>query len=109
MINEPMYGFTKPLTKEGREALAQALEAVRRRICGYNPAGFTDRWDQDSYCDCKYGLSIDKLVSGEQKVNMGSEQTGCPELRSVIYWLLHDGEEMQEDITPDFLIPLLDK
>lgn len=83
MINEPAYGFLK----SDREALAQALEAVRRRICVYNMG---HRMDQDCYCDCKYGLSIDKLVSGDQRAPQGgSEQSGCPELRSVIYWLLH--------------------
>lgn len=85
MLNEPSYGFLKT----DKEELAAALEVVRRRICGYNSAGFTDDFSQDNRCDCKYGANIDKIISGEQKFSWGSEQTGCPELRSVIYMLLH--------------------
>lgn len=85
MENEPRYG----MLKTDKEALAQALEAVRRRICCYN-MGFDP--SRDVRCDCKYGLSIDKIVSGEEKFSLGSEQTGCPELRSVIYMLLHSEE-----------------
>lgn len=86
MINEPAYGF---LHTQDKEALAKALEAVRRRICAYN-MGMS--MDEDRRCDCKYGLDIDKLVSGEVKYSIGSEQTGCPELRTVIYMLLHSEE-----------------
>ena len=84
MINEPSYGFLKT----DKEALAQALEAVRRKICHYNMIDS----GHDTQCDCKYGLSIDKILSGEVKYSYGSEQTGCPELRSVIYMLLHSEE-----------------
>lgn len=84
MINEPGYGFLRT----DKEALAQALEAVRRVVCQYNMIDF----GQDVLCDCKYGLSIDKIVSGEVKFSYSSEQTGCPELRSVIYMLLHSEE-----------------
>lgn len=82
MINEPSYGFLNT----DRIELAKALEAVRRRICAYNMGLDPSR---DVRCDCKYGLSIDKIIAGEYQ---SSEQTGCPELRSVIYLLLH-GEE----------------
>lgn len=83
MENEPSYGFLHGTNEE----LAQALEAVRRRICCYNMGQKPSR---DVRCDCKYGLSIDKLVSGEEDYPLGGEQTGCPELRAVIYKLLHE-------------------
>lgn len=68
---EPSYGFTKT----DPEALAHALEAVRRRVCAYGPDA--------QRCDCKYGLTT------EQKDRLGSERTGCPELRSAVRLLLH--------------------
>jgi len=85
MINEPSYGFLST----DREALAAALEAVRRRVCAYSMAPFTGDFHYDNRCDCKYGLDIDKLVSGEVEYRHTGEQTGCPELRSVIHMLLH--------------------
>lgn len=88
MENEPRYGFLS----EDKEAIAQALEVVRRKVCIYNPGPFTGDWTKDPLCDCKYGLSIDKVVAGEQSPSLANEQTGCPELRSVIYMLLHSEE-----------------
>ena len=85
MDNEPQYGFLST----DREALAKALEAVRRTICGYNMSVMLDDFRHDPRCDCKYGLDVDKLVSGEVKYGSTGEQTGCPELRSVIHMLLH--------------------
>lgn len=87
MINEPQYGF---LHNHDKEALAQALEVVRRKICCYNIAAMTGDFTQDPRCDCKYGLSIDKIVSGEVKYSQIGEKTGCPELRTVIHMLLHE-------------------
>lgn len=44
--------------------------------CGYTrPDATPEQW-MTTHCDCKYGLR------GTQK-RMGSEQTGCPELRSL--------------------------
>lgn len=77
---EPEYGFAQadPIM------LASALEVVRRQICGYGPAAVT--------CDCKFGIG--RRVTGELAPNgsahVSSESTGCPELRSLIYFLLHD-------------------
>ena len=104
MINEPAYGFTRPLTPEGRESLAQALELVRRKVCCYNAPDLKGKYSRDAYCDCKYGLSIDNHLEG---VYVTSEATGCPELRSVIYWLLHEDDEATEPALPDFVIPKL--
>ena len=59
-------------------ALASALEAIRRRVCAYGGGHPT--------CDCKYGLAVG--------VKPGSEQTGCPELRAVIFGLLHPERPM---------------
>lgn len=86
MINEPTYGNMH----RDKEALAQALEAVRRLVCCYDMGNFER--PAPNRCDCKYGLSIDKLMSGEVTFSRGGEKTGCPELRSVIYMLLHSEE-----------------
>lgn len=74
---EPRYGFTS----NDPEAIAAALEVVRRRICAYGPDATT--------CDCKYGRGRQLT---EEHVVPGSEQTGCPELRSAIWHLLHGAE-----------------
>lgn len=79
MINEPDYGWT-PHKNTDKVDLAAALEYVRRTICCYSLD-----IERDVRCDCKYGLSIE---DGERR-GVGSEQTGCPELREVIYLLLH--------------------
>lgn len=83
MINEPTYGLTAGKGTDN-VALAAALEHVRRRVCCYSMGHVR--------CDCKYGVSIEDLPPGAgDKLNYdyGSEQTGCPELREVIYRLLH--------------------
>jgi hypothetical protein len=78
---EPGYGFCAANRTE-REALAKALELVRRRICAYS-------WgiERDERCDCKYGADVTNPPQG-----IGSEATGCPELREVIHRLLHRPE-----------------
>ncbi len=73
---EPAYGFSKT----DPVALAHALEAVRRRTCVYGPDAVT--------CDCKYGLTT---AAAER---LGSERSGCPELRSTIRLLLHPPAEV---------------
>lgn len=83
MENEPQYGWLRT----DKEELAKALELVRRRVCAYG-GGLNGH----GTCDCKYGLDIDKQVSGEVDYTPWSEQTGCPELRSVIHMLLHSEE-----------------
>jgi len=52
-----------------REEAAAALEKIRQKLCAYSPRA--------KFCDCKYGAKMD-----------GGEETGCPELRSAIYYLL---------------------
>lgn len=71
---EPNYGFIA-YNVHPNEELAAALEAVRRRICGYG----------GNRCDCKYGLRPDDRPRT-------SEATGCPELTEVINRLLHRPE-----------------
>lgn len=92
MINEPAYGLTAGRGTD-KVALAAALEYVRRRICGYSIRL------QDVRCDCKYGLSIEKVQSGDE-IDYGSEQTGCPELREVIYQLLHGDDIAEQALLP---------
>jgi hypothetical protein len=88
---EPSYGFCGVSTKanaklaEALEAL-EALEAVRRRVCAYN-MGLRN---EDVRCDCKYGIDL------TTKRTMGSEQTGCPELRELINRLLHRPETFND-------------
>ena len=86
MINEPNYGLTAGRGTD-KVALAAALEYVRRKVCCYNLS-----IERDVHCDCKYGLSIE---DGERR-SVSSEQTGCPELREVIYLLLHGDDSGKE-------------
>lgn len=76
---EPSYGFCAG-RGTSNIALAEALEAARRRVCAYN----WPPYESDVRCDCKYGSSV------KEKTSYGSESTGCPELREMIYRLLHD-------------------
>lgn len=78
---EPAYGFTETDPVK----LAAALELVRRRICAYGPLATT--------CDCKYGLGKYILPKGDPGY-VNSEETGCPELRSVIQLLLHGADSV---------------
>lgn len=99
------YGFCAYNETE-RKALAQTLEALRRRVCAYGGG---------TRCDCKYGLTVADDVKVERAGAFGtsdngirvtrfdsktrqhvevedrgaSEQTGCPELREIIHRLLH--------------------
>jgi hypothetical protein len=82
---EPGYGFCG-MNQTDRIALAEALEVVRRLICVYNPPPY----DSDVRCDCKYGASV------KEKQSMGSEHTGCPELREIINRLLHRPETLDD-------------
>lgn len=78
---EPSYGFCAE-NKTNVVELAEALELVRRRACAYN----MDIMNGDTPCDCKYGGSV------KEKRSLGSERTGCPELREIINRLLHRPE-----------------
>lgn len=83
---EPEPGFCA-LNENSNEELAAALEVVRRKICAYNMG----TRDEDVRCDCKYG------ATPEEARWAGSENTGCPELREVIYRLLHKPESFREN------------
>lgn len=83
---EPASGFCA-LNRNSNIELAAALEVVRRKICAYNMG----TRDKDVRCDCKYG------ATPEEARYIGSENTGCPELREVIYRLLHAPESFGED------------
>lgn len=52
-----------------RETLLAAVTKMRRSVCAYGPNA--------QECDCKYGASAVGHLS------TGSEETGCPELRSI--------------------------
>jgi hypothetical protein len=93
---EPSYGFCG-MRETDRIALAEALELVRRRVCAYNMGIH----DGDVRCDCKYGASI------KEKTSMGSERTGCPELREIINRLLHRPETLEDD--PEYVYRVVDK
>lgn len=58
-----------------RQNLIDALEEARKAVCAYGPLART--------CDCKYGLVPDNGYDW-QPAMLGSEQTGCPELRDLI-------------------------
>lgn len=80
---EPDYGFCA-YNRKSNEILAAALEQLRRKICAYNMG----TKDHDVRCDCKYGINTDTWAY--------SEKTGCPELREIIYRLLHAPESFGE-------------
>lgn len=73
----PHIGFPKT----DRILLAAALEAVRRKICAYGP--------EAKRCDCKYGLGL--TLGGFKKLS--HEDSGCPELKSVIEILLAENKQ----------------
>ena len=91
---EPSYGFTG-MNKTELVKLAEALELARRRVCAYNPPPY----DSDRRCDCKYGASV------KENQSMGSEQTGCPELRETINRLLH----RIETFDPEYVFRVVDE
>jgi hypothetical protein len=63
-----------------RQQIIEALKIIRQQVCAYgSPHG--------RMCDCKFGLNKDNVAKdnmGIPQVTCGSEQTGCPELYSVI-------------------------
>ena len=100
---EPSYGFCATNETE-RKSLAMTLEALRRQVCAYGGG---------EHCDCKYGLTVDSEIApvGQElfvdkgirqwrydfkerrrvvkPVFVGTEATGCPELRELIHRLMH--------------------
>jgi hypothetical protein len=82
---EPSYGFCAGRGTSNIQ-LAEALERVRRQVCAYN----WPPYDSDARCDCKFGATV------KEKFSFGSESTGCPELREIIYSLLHRPEALSD-------------
>lgn len=79
------YGFCAQVENDN-ESLASALEAIRRQVCAYGGRGV---------CDCKFGIEaipLPKNFLGGRTINLGSEKTGCPELREMIHRLLYRPE-----------------
>ncbi|WP_157368065.1 hypothetical protein [Alloactinosynnema sp. L-07] len=74
------FGFCAFRTTSLRD-LAAALEAVRRAVCAYGG---------DGRCDCKYG------ANPSTELRVGTERTGCPELRELIHRLLARPESLTE-------------
>lgn len=65
------------LTRAARRRLLAALEAARQAVCVYPPGGT---------CDCKEGLLP---LAGRATTRLGTEATGCPELRTLIHRVRH--------------------
>lgn len=80
-----MVGFAQPGSHDA-VMLAAALEVVRRSVCAYSMG----QLDRDVRCDCKYGAG--RRVTDGESYTLGSEKTGCPELREVITGLLQGGD-----------------
>ena len=71
----------------GIEGLADALEALRKRLCAYGPDA--------TRCDCKYLLPNG---APSARVMGRSEVTGCPELRYVVDFLRNsDAEQVKRE------------
>jgi hypothetical protein len=73
------YGDKKLVTK--------SLHLMQRNVCCYDMGHMSD--DQATFCDCKYGYN--------PKEKWG-EQTGCPELRTVVELLNKMTEEEYTEI-----------
>lgn len=66
----PEESLTNDSRVRGRLQLQEAVEAVRRKVCGYSDG------KRDAVpCDCKFGVTI--------PLGIGGEQCGCPELRVI--------------------------
>lgn len=81
----PMPGFGSVVDAPGSPRaveFAAACEVARRQACAYSGGSV------DVRCDCKFGAG-EKVVSGHPRAfSSRGEQTGCPELRAVITYLL---------------------
>ena len=80
---------------QNKETLIKSLEKMQRKQCCYD--GYPDVDMRKPYmCDCKYGCK--DMLAGRPT----GEQTGCPELRSVIRLLkLLDDDEYIKLIVGD--------
>lgn len=74
-----------------RETTAKTLEELRFDLCCYMSRHF---------CDCKYGYKgqPDKMTPIHPMYDYHGEQTGCPELRSVISLLNFMTDEEFDEI-----------
>ena len=70
-----------------KEELLKSLEQHRKNICLYM---------SPNYCDCKYGGPGDKYDEDDRR-NRG-EQSGCPELRTVMEIIRALSEEQIEEL-----------
>ncbi len=82
-LQENPPGRTGPWWERNCARLLAALEAARLEVCAY---------PLSSTCDCKYGL----IPGGHDPAVIGSEHTGCPELRQLIRTLREVSEEEPE-------------
>lgn len=93
MREDPRRRRPTPYTARNRDRLIAALEAARRSVCAYGPEART--------CDCKYGMfppAADAPFQGPKF--LGSEETGCPELRDLIRTLEREAEEPGDSLPP---------
>ena len=65
-----------------KESITKVVKIIRKELCAY----MGDR------CDCKYGYE------GKENIMYGSEQTGCPELYTVLSLLHNMTDEEYEAI-----------
>jgi hypothetical protein len=56
-----------------KDECRNALHIMQRKVCEYD--GFR-KGNPPSFCDCKYGYN--------ENSRSGDEQSGCPELRTII-------------------------
>ena len=72
-----------------KEEVTNALSVMQRRVCAYD--NFF-RSEPPSFCDCKYGYDKDS------NLDFGTENTCCPELRTVVALLGKLSEEEYNEI-----------
>jgi hypothetical protein len=92
---EPLYGNVPGprLTEPHRIELAAVVEDARRKVCAYGRFSHGASCASDyksadeTRCDCKYGRF--KFYTQNEPKERTSEMTGCPELRELVYHLLH--------------------
>jgi predicted RNase H-like nuclease (RuvC/YqgF family) len=92
---EPRYGNapgSRKLTEDRRVQLAAVVEDARRKVClngkfAHGSCASDYKSADENRCDCKYGRFI--VYTGKTAIGMTTEMTGCPELRELVYHLLH--------------------
>lgn len=74
----------------GRSEILKVVSDIQRSHCCYD-MGFSEK--PPSFCDCKYGFSLEYHKKGRL-----GEQTGCPELRCVAALLSNMTDEEYDSI-----------